>query len=435
MNLSVGFLTLGCKVNQYETDCMKELFQEKGIRVSENLNDKCDFYVVNTCSVTNMSDSKSRQLISKVNKINPNAVIAVVGCYSQISPEVIKNMKNVYVVLGNKYKSNIVDYCIKAYEKGIVTDKVEPIIENNDYEELKLKKHGDKTRAFIKIQDGCTQFCNYCIIPYTRGPLKSRDIKDIKEEILNLVEQGYKEIVFTGIHVTSYGRDLKNEIKLIDVIEEMSEIKKLRRIRLSSLEPNHINDDFVKRCFNTGKVCAHFHLSLQSGCDKILNLMNRKYNTETYMEKVDIIRNYYSDAGITTDIIVGFPGETEEDFQKTCEFAKKVKFSKIHIFKFSERSGTKAVNMDGKIDEKIKKDRSKILEKISNKLTEDFLENQKRKKMEVLFEEKVDENSMVGYSTNYCKVICRYRKEMIHDIFNVNILKSDGKNLFGILTE
>lgn len=428
----VSFLTLGCKVNHYETEAMTELFKEKGYEIS-TIDEICDIYIINTCTVTNLSDRKSRQFISKARKKNPKSIIAAVGCYSQVSPDEVSKIEGINVIVGTNNRSKIVEYCEEAKSEEMVLNKVESIKTNKTFEKLSIKKQENMTRAYIKIQEGCSQFCTYCIIPFARGPIRSRNLDEIYEEAIELSENGYKEIILTGIHVASYGLDFKSRISLIDVIERIATIPNLRRIRLSSLEPRIVDDDFLNRALNTGKFCDHFHLSLQSGSDKILKLMNRKYDSNEFLEKVSLIRKYFPDAGITTDIIVGFPHEDDKDFDDTVKFTDMVKFSKIHVFKYSPRKGTKAAEMDNQIDGNIKKIRSEVLINKSKELTNEFLSNFVGKELEVLFEEKSNDGFMKGYSENYIRVSVDYNEEFINKIVKVKILNVQQEEVFGII--
>ncbi len=430
----VAFYTLGCKVNQYETEAMSEIFLDKGYEILEN-NEFCDIYVINTCTVTNLSDRKSRQFISKSKKINPDAVIAVVGCYSQVSPKEIEKIEGVNVILGTKNRKDIVAYCEEAMESSHIINRVENIKTNKEFEELIISKQEHMTRAYIKIQEGCSQFCSYCIIPYARGPIRSRNINSIYEEALRLSKNGFREIILTGIHAASYGLDIKDGTLLIDVVEKVAAIKDIRRVRLSSLEPRIVTEDFLERAKNTNKFCDHFHLSLQSGSDKILKLMNRRYSSKEYLEKIELIRKYFPKAGITTDIIVGFPNELEEDFNDTVKFVEKVKFSKIHVFKYSPRKGTKASEMIGQIDGNIKKERSSILISKSQEMTREFLSEFIGKEVSVLFEEKTDDEIMHGYSSNYIRINTKYNENYVKTIQKVKINDIQNEELFGIIVE
>lgn len=416
----VSFLTLGCKVNQYETEAMMELFEEKGYEVT-NTEENADIFIINTCTVTNLSARKSRQYISRARHINPQAIIAVVGCYSQTSPEEVENLDGVDIVIGTDNKKDIVKLCEEVYSSNKKINTVKDDV-SKDFEELSINNQEGMTRAYIKIQDGCNQFCSYCIIPFARGRIRSRSLDSIYREANRLGDAGYKEIVLTGIHVASYGLDMDENIGLIDAIRTVAKIDSIERIRLSSIEPRIITREFLEEIKSIGKVCDHFHMSLQSGSDKILKLMNRKYNTEEYYEKVKLLREYLPKVGLTTDVIVGFPEETDEDFLDTCKFVEKVGFSKIHVFKYSPRKGTKAAKMK-QIDGNIKKDRSNKLIKISDKLTKEFIENQFNNNLEVLFEEQTEEDIMHGYSSNYIRVESKLNKECLNNIVKVKSRK------------
>ena len=397
-----NIITLGCKVNQYESEAVEELFLQKGYEKAQT---NADIYVINTCTVTNMSDRKSRQMISKARRDNPDAIVAVMGCYSQVKPEEVAEIEGVDIVLGSRNKENVVDLCEDILQNKDAIDKIIAPSESKTYEELEISNQTEMTRAYIKIQDGCNMYCSYCLIPYARGNIVSRDIDSIVEETKRLADNGFKEIVLTGIHVASYGKDFDSDISLIDVIEAVASVEKIKRIRLSSMEPRHISLDFLERMKATGKACDHFHLSLQSGSDDILKAMNRKYDSKMYKEKVDLIRDVFPNAGLTTDIIVGFPGESQENHEETMEFVDEIKFAKTHLFKYSPREGTRAAKMSGQVDGNIKKQRLHDLERIEEKNRMDFLEEQIGKVLEVLIESKSDlESYSGGYSTNYLKV-------------------------------
>lgn len=402
MNKTYNIITLGCKVNQYESEAVEEIFKSRGYKKKQ---DGADIYVINTCTVTNMIDRKSRQMISRARRDNPEAVIAVMGCYSQVKPDEVLAIEGVDIVLGSRNKEEVVDLCEDVLQNKTAIDRVISLSESKSIEELEISNQEDMTRAYMKIQDGCNMYCSYCLIPYARGNIVSRDMESIKEEAIRLAKNGYKEIVLTGIHVASYGKDLKNGKRLIDVIEEVAKMDGIERIRLSSMEPRHITKDFLERMKATRKACDHFHLSLQSGSDEILKAMNRKYDTEIYEQKVKLIREVFPNAGITTDIIVGFPTETEENHRQTKEFVKKIKFSKTHLFKYSKRDGTKAADMKPEVDGNVKRQRLKELEEIEKANRENFLKNQIGKTLSVLFESKSDiDGFKSGYSTNYLRV-------------------------------
>lgn len=424
----VKFSTLGCKVNQYETEAMAELFVKNGYEITEDYN--CDVFVLNTCTVTNLSDRKSRQQISKIRSENSDAIIAVVGCYSQVSPDEIENIEGVNVILGTKYRKEIVELCELAKSSNKIINKVENIGKNREFEELTINTEHSMTRAYIKIQEGCSQFCSYCIIPYARGPIRSRNIRDIVLEAKRLADNGFKEIVLTGIHVASYGKDLENEdIGLIDVIEDIGQIDKIKRIRLSSLEPRIVDKQFLDRLSKLEQFCDHFHLSLQSGSDSILQSMNRKYDTDLYEKTINLIREYYPNAAITTDIIVGFPGETDEDFEKTLNFVDKIQFSKIHVFKYSNRKGTVASKMKNQVSGVVKKERSKLLIEKSKCYTDKFLDNMLNQPIKVLFESKNDDGYIKGYTTNYIRVKREYNPNLSNKIIDVICNRRENEEL------
>ena len=402
MASTFNIITLGCKVNQYESEAVEELFLEKGYqRQARN----ADIYVINTCTVTNMSDRKSRQMISRARRDNPDAVIAVMGCYSQVKPEEVAEINGVDIVLGSRNKESVVELCEDILKKKNVRDKIIAPSETKSFEELQISNQTEMTRAYLKIQDGCNMYCSYCLIPYARGNIVSRGIGDIVEETKRLAANGFKEIVLTGIHVSSFGKDFNEDISLIDAIEAVAEVDGIERIRLSSMEPRHISRNFLERMKATGKACDHFHLSLQSGSDDILKAMNRKYDTVIFKQKVNLIREVFPNAGITTDIIVGFPGETEENHKQTMSFVEEIKFSKTHLFKFSPREGTRAAKMGDQINGNIKKERLHDLEKLEEKNRIEFLEKQLDQILSVLIESKSDfKGYSGGYSTNYLKV-------------------------------
>lgn len=427
----VAFYTLGCKVNQYETEAMEELFENNGYTVVDE-SEIADIYVINTCTVTNLSDRKSRQFISRARKNNEDATIAVVGCYSQVSPEEVSKIEGVDVVIGTTERNKVLELCEKAKENNEKFNIVRNIKAHKEFETINIEDIKSKTRAYIKIQDGCNQFCSYCIIPYARGPIKSRPIEDIIHETERLARAGFKEIVLTGIHVASYGKDIK-DISLIDVLERVGNIEGIERIRLSSVEPTLIDHDFMKRIVKIGKVCDHFHLSLQSGSPTVLKRMNRKYTPEEYKNIVNIIREYMPDAGITTDIIVGFPGETDEEFNETWEFVKDIGFSRIHVFKYSPRKGTPAADFEKQIHGNIKSQRSESLISLGKKMMKEFNSRFKSSTMSVLFEEesKKHKDHIEGYTTNYVRVKAENDRSLIGEIADVKIISSKNDFLLG----
>lgn len=396
--MKVAFYTLGCKVNQYESNALKEEFLEHGHEVVE-FSDFADIYIINTCTVTAMGDKKSRQIIRRAKQINPNSIVCAIGCYIQVAKEDVLDIEDVDIILGTIEKSNLYNKIGEYIENHSRIVEVNDIMHLMPYNEYNYTAYSDHVRAEIKIQDGCDRFCTYCMIPYARGPVRSRKPDNIIEEIKKFVLHGTKEIVITGIHVSSYGKDFKNGYSLIDLLEEINKIEGIERIRLSSLEPRIITEDFVSRLIKLDKVCNHFHLSLQSGCDETLNRMNRKYTTEDFLKIVELLRNNIKDVALTTDVIVGFPGETDEEFSKTKEFLEKVRFSKMHVFKYSKRKGTPAATMPNQVDEAKKEDRSRVLISMSEQNEKEFAEKYLNKSIEVLFE-----NSKEGHTTNYIKV-------------------------------
>ena len=400
----VAFITLGCKVNQYETNAMSQKFIESGYQLVEHT-EEADIYIVNTCTVTNMSDRKSRQMLRKMKEQNPKAILIAVGCYAQVGRQELEKIPEIDFVLGNHEKVNIVEYLEKKIEF-----KISDLMQEKDYEEYGDITFSEKTRAVIKIQDGCDRFCTYCIIPYARGRVRSRNPENIISEITKIAQRGIKEVVITGIHIASYGKDFKNDYYLIDLLEEINKIPGIERIRLGSIEPLLITQDFVKRLKELDKVCHHFHLSLQSGCNDTLKRMNRRYTTQEFQNIVDILRENYDDVILTTDIIVGFPGETEEEFNETYEFSKKIKFYKMHVFKYSPRKGTKAAVMKNQIDGNVKEHRSKILIELSDSNEAKYQEELIGKEVEILWEEEKD-GFYKGHTANYILAYYSENKE------------------------
>ena len=413
MQRVVKFITLGCKVNQYETNAMAQKFLEKGYKVIEEYEqngEKPDICIINTCTVTNMSDRKSRQMLRREKENNKNVIVVAVGCYAQVAKNELNKIPEIDLVLGNNEKVDIVKYVEDYINENENNIEIEDVMQSRLFSDFGDITFTEKTRAVVKIQDGCDRFCSYCIIPYARGRVRSRKPESIISEITKIAEKDIKEVVITGIHIASYGKDFKEEYKLIDLLEEINKIEGIERIRLGSIEPLLITDEFVERLKKLDKICHHFHLSLQSGCDETLKRMNRRYTTEQFKEIVKRLRNTYSDVNLTTDIIVGFPGETEEEFEKTYKFLDEIKFYKMHIFKYSQRKGTKAAVMQNQIPGDIKELRSRRLIELSNK--NEFEINQKYigKKVEVLFEEE-KEGVFKGHTANYILVYCKDEKE------------------------
>ncbi len=429
----VAFYTLGCKVNQYETEAMLEMFKKDGY-VQVESEDFADVYVINTCTVTHMSDRKSRQYIRRMKKKNPDAIIAVVGCYSQVSPEEILDIEEVNLVMGTNERRQIVEE-IKKIDASKKVSTVDDIMKVRAFEEIEISQSNGKTRAFMKIQDGCDRFCTYCIIPYARGgKVRSRNIDSILEEANKLANNGYKEIVLTGIHVASYGKDLRQEqITLLNVIKEIDKIDGIKRIRLSSVEPVLFTDEFVSEVSKMEKVCPHYHLSLQSGCDETLKRMNRRYTTEEYKTIVDRLRDNIPNVAITTDVIVGFPGETNDEFNKTYEFLKEIELSQMHIFKYSPRKGTPAATMENQIDPQMKQFRSEKLLSLDKENFNKFASRFIDKELDVLFESNVVDGMYEGLTTNYIRVVVPSEKDIQGEILKVKITKVKEEYVEGIL--
>ena len=419
--LKVALHNLGCKVNAYETEAMAQKLEDAGYEIVP-FNEKADVYIINTCSVTNMADRKSRQMLHKAKKMNEDAVVVAAGCYVQTATEKLLEDLSVDILIGNNKKKDIVEELQKYFDDNKYNKNVIDINATNEYEELELATVTEHTRAYIKIQDGCNQFCSYCIIRYARGRIRSREFDNIKQEVTELAQKGFKEIVLTGIHLSSYGN---NENKLIDVVEMIAGIEGVERIRLGSLEPNIVTEDFAKRLAKVDKICPHFHLSMQSGCDNTLKRMNRHYTSDEYFEKCELLRKYFDNPAFTTDVIVGFPGETQEDYEISREFVKKVRFSELHVFKYSKRDGTVAAKMENQIPEPVKTERSEDLIKVGENLTMEYRRKFIGKKVSVLFEEIINvagENYWVGHTKEYIKVIMKSDKDISGDIKNVSLI-------------
>lgn len=417
----VAFCSLGCKVNQYETNAMAQKFIEHGYEVVE-FDEYADVYIVNTCTVTNVADRKSRQMLRRAKEINKDATLVACGCYAQVAKEELKKIPEIDLIIGNNEKNDIIQIVENHIAQKGAEDLVSDVMYKLDYVELGTTTYTEKTRAVIKVQDGCDRFCSYCLIPYARGHIRSRKIENVIEEIKKVVEEGINEVVITGIHIASYGRDFKGEnIGLIDLLEEINKIQGLHRIRLGSIEPTIITDEFVERLSKLDKICDHFHLSLQSGCTETLKRMNRRYTTEEFKAVTKRLRSKFPNAALTTDIIVGFPGETEEEFNTTYEFLKEIAFYKMHIFKYSQRKGTKAAVMPNQVDGKIKEERSKKLIELSNKNEYNYNKKYISKQVEVLFEEREGEY-LKGHTTNYIVVKHKTDKDdLINKIAKVTV--------------
>lgn len=428
----VAFYTLGCKVNQYETEAMCELFSKSGYEVT-SYDDAADIYVINTCTVTGMSDRKSRQIIRRAKKTNPDSFVIVAGCYSQVAPDDVLKIEGVNLVLGTKDRGNIVTLYEENKDKE-KTSKVEDIKCHHTFENLSLSTFCGRTRAYIKIQEGCNQFCSYCKIPYARGPIRSRDFDEVIAETKRLLEKGFTEITYVGIHIASYGIDTKSK-GLCDLLFEANKIPKIRRIRLSSIEPMALNEEFSQKIKDCDKICPHFHLSLQSGCDETLKRMNRKYTTDDYFKIVEGLRRHFPDVAITTDIMVGFPGETDEEFRKTCEFVKKVAFADSHIFQYSPRPGTPAAKFPNQVSPEVKNLRSKEIMNICADSKRAFMERFLGMTREVLFEEPTDGGYFEGKTANYQSVLVKTEENLSGVYKNVLLKEIKGDSFVGEIVE
>lgn len=407
MKKIVAIHTLGCKVNQYESEAIASMFEKSGYEVA-SFDDYSDIYIINTCTVTNLSDRKSRQAIRKAKKTNPDAVIIVMGCYAQTSPEDILKIPGVNIVMGTKDRNRVLEYIERVETGECRINAVDNIMSARQFEELKVNTYKERTRAYLKIQEGCSQFCSYCIIPYARGPIRSRNPEDIIREVEELSQNGFYEIVLTGIHLASYGKDLKT-IDLLGIIQRIHSVEGIRRIRLGSIEPTTITEEFVRAAKDMLKLCPHFHMSLQSGCDKTLKNMNRKYTTEQYRQSVAMLKNNVPDVAITTDLMVGFPGETEEDFKNSLAFAEEMGFSKIHVFKYSPRKGTPAADMKNQVDPVDKEHRSEKMLHLSDKLEAEYFQKFAGRTLEVLYEQKMQDypGFIEGLTKNYMRVMAK----------------------------
>lgn len=442
MSKVVKFITLGCKVNQYETNAMAQKFLEKGYQIieeetPENEEIKPDICIINTCTVTNMSDRKSRQMLRRMKEKNPNTIVVAVGCYAQVAKEELAKISEIDLVLGNNEKVEIVRHVEEYINNHIDNVELEDVMYSKEFSDFGNVTYTEKTRAVIKIQDGCDRFCSYCIIPYARGRVRSRKPESIVSEITQIASNGIKEVVITGIHIASYGKDFSmskdpelQNYKLIDLLEEINSINGIQRIRLGSIEPLLITEEFVERLKKLEKICHHFHLSLQSGCDETLKRMNRRYTTEQFKEIVRLLRNAYDDVNLTTDVIVGFPGETDEEFNKTYKFLEEIKFYKMHIFKYSPRKGTKAAVMPNQISGDIKEERSRKLIELSDKNEIEYNEYYIGKNVEVLFEEEKD-GIFKGHTQNYIMVYCELNKNLENQVISVQCEKAEQEHILG----
>ena len=417
---------LGCKVNAYETEAMQEMLEKAGYEIVP-FKEGADIYIINTCTVTNIADRKSRQMLHRARKMNPGAIVVAAGCYVQAQAEKQEVDPCIDIVLGNNRKKDLIAV-LEEYEKNKEADtcleEVEDISRTREYETLSLTRPGDHTRAYIKVQDGCNQFCTYCIIPYARGRVRSRAVEDVIREVRSLAENGYREVVLTGIHLSSYGIDFDGERHLLELIRAVHEVEGISRIRLGSLEPGIITEEFAESISSLPKMCPHFHLSLQSGCDDTLRRMNRRYTSAEYYEKCQILRKYFDHPALTTDVIVGFPGETEEEFRQSMEFVDKVDFYETHIFKYSRREGTKAAAMDGQVSEQVKAQRSALMISLGERKRKTYEESFVGKDVEVLVEEPAiigGKAVQTGHTKEYIKIALEQEEDLRNQIVKIRI--------------
>lgn len=427
MGKKVALHNLGCKVNAYETEAMQEMLERAGYTIVP-FKEGADVYVINTCTVTNIADRKSRQMLHRARKMNPEAIVVAAGCYVQAQAEHGEIDECIDIVIGNNKKKDLIPLLEQYFQKREKENAVIDINHTKEYEELHLSKTGEHTRAYIKVQDGCNQFCTYCIIPYARGRVRSRSLESVLEEVRNLAAHGYREVVLTGIHLSSYGIDLK-DTDLLRLILAVHEIEGIERIRLGSLEPRIITEEFARTIAALPKMCPHFHLSLQSGCNATLRRMNRRYSAEEYFEKCELLRKYFDNPALTTDVIVGFPGETEEEFEESRAFVDKVNFYETHIFKYSRREGTKAAVMKEQIPEQEKAKRSAVMIEMGQKKQADFEKSFAGKQVEVLVEEKVQVEGTeywIGHTKEYMKVALQSENNLENQLLTIT-LNQDAK--------
>ncbi len=459
--MNVEFMTLGCKTNQYETNAMEQNFKNHGYHVISKDSEAIeipDIYVVNTCSVTNVAERKSRQMLRRVKELNSEAIVVACGCYAQVGKSELEKMDEVDLILGINEKNNIVEIVERYMNEHQKIEEVSDVMHEKTFQDFGTTTYTELTRAVVKVQDGCDRFCSYCIIPYARGMVRSREPQSILKEIETIAKNGIKEIVLTGIHIASYGKDFKGDVvlkyrkdygytedfkpfdpkddihtggfRLIELLEQIDKIEGVERVRIGSVEPKLINEEFMNRLSKLNKICHHFHLSLQSGCDETLARMNRRYNTVEFARVCELLREAFDDVMLTTDIIVGFPGETDDEFNKTYEFLKKIKFYKMHIFKYSPRRGTKSEVMPNQVDGTIKEERSKKLIELSNKNEFEYNSKYLNKEVSVLFEEK-DGEYYKGHTANYLNIKAKSNENLENAVKKVKIINIDNNEVIG----
>lgn len=430
--MKVAFATLGCRVNQYESEAMTEKFIREGYEISD-FDGFSDVYVINTCTVTNMGDKKSRQMIGRARRNNENAIIAVVGCYAQIATQEVSDIQGVDVVLGSRNKGDIVYWVNRSREEKKQVVEVSDVLKNKVFEDLNINEYQDRTRAFLKIQDGCNRFCSYCLIPYARGAVCSKTPEKIISEVKELAANGFKEILLSGIHIASFGLDLEGNWDLVKILEEVDKVPGIERIRIGSIDPTFFTEGVIEKIMSLKKLCPHFHLSLQSGCNETLKRMNRRYTAQEYKTVVDNLRQNINGVSITTDIIVGFPGETQEEFDETYAFLKDIELSKMHIFKYSPRKGTKAAQIKEQIQGNIKEERSHKLIELNNTLEKKYMDRFTNSCMKVLYEQKVSGSAdeFEGYTDNYIKVISKATGNIEGELHMTNLVKCKDNHIIG----
>lgn len=432
----VAFYTLGCKVNQYETEAMAEAFENAGYE-QVDFDELADVYVINTCTVTGLSSRKSRQAIRKARQLNADAIVAAVGCYPQTAKEEVESLAEVDIIAGTADRIKLPEY-VDAF----VTEKLQRgkdkfssvgnIMKKRDFEDLKIERYKDRTRAFLKVQEGCSQFCSYCIIPYARGPIRSRPAEEVVDEVRKLVEAGFREVVLTGIHIASYGKDL-GKIRLLDLISQIHDVDGIDRIRIGSIEPTLLTPEFVSAAARMKKLCPHYHISLQSGCDETLARMNRRYTTAEYKNAVKLLRDQIPDVAVTTDVMVGFPGETDEEFEKTYEFLNDIQFSKMHVFKFSPRKGTPAATFADQIGGSVKEARSRRVIELSDRCARAFNNKFLGRKLPVLYEQEVkgSDGMYEGLTPNYIRVLSKGDNSLVGNIVETRLINMKDEYVIG----
>ncbi len=427
----VAFYTLGCKVNQYETEAMAEAFENAGYELVD-FEEVADVYVINTCTVTGLSSRKSRQAIRRAKQLNSRSIVAAVGCYPQTAREEVESIPEVDIVAGTSDRLKLLEYVERFRNGEGRISAVSNIMKKHDFEDLKIERYKGRTRAFLKIQEGCNQFCSYCIIPYARGPIRSRPSEEVIREVRKLVEAGFTEVVLTGIHIASYGRD-QGQVRLLELIKLIHEVEGIQRIRLGSIEPTMITGSFVAEAAQMEKLCPHYHISLQSGCDETLARMNRKYSAADYKKAVDILREQIPDVAVTTDVMVGFPGETEEEFKKTYQFLEEIRFAKMHVFKYSPRKGTPAATFENQVDGTVKESRSARVMELSDRCALEFNSRYAGREMPVLYEHEVKDSRGLyeGLTPNYIRVLAKADTGIVGDIVTTKLIRAENDFIIG----